>query len=177
MSVRWRFVGVAVAVAAAAAAVSGTVVRVDKPFDPARALSGAVADVVQLGSASKPNSGSVQGASGHSFTIAGSVQRLYPGAGTSSAHPVYVYLSVANPNSQAIVVTSLSYRVSNASSRCGAANLSPTTYTKSFSVRVPARASIGGTSFAMPISMVSSAGNACQGQVFPLSLTGTAVQG
>jgi len=182
LSVRWRFVGVAAAVAAVAAGVSGIALHANKPFDPARALSQVTDEAVKLGNGNTPNSGSVQGTPGHSFTISGSVQGLFPGDGyaqpvTSSTHPVYVYLTVTNPNSQDIIVTSLSYSVSDAGTACRASNLSPTTFTKSFSVRVPARQSLGGTAFPLPISMVPTAGNACQGQAFPLSFTGSAVQG
>lgn len=136
-----------------------------------------------LGTASPNGNGSGQNggnANGHNtFTISGApVTGLYPGAGYpvgSTSHPINVYLTVTNPNNQAIRVTSLSYSVNNASSACTKANLAPTTETVSFSVVVPKNSSLGGTTFPLPVSMSPSAVDACQNASFPLTLTGTAV--
>ena len=120
------------------------------------------------------------GGNGHNtFTISGTpVDGLFPGAGYpvgSTTHPVYVYLTVYNPNNQAIRVTSLTYTVGNASSACTKANLAPLTETVSFSVVVPKNSQLGGTAFPLPVSMVPTADNACQDAHFPLALSGTAV--
>jgi hypothetical protein len=109
----------------------------------------------------------------HSFTITGSLEGVYPGAGTGGTS-AYVYLTVDNTNNQAIQVTSLTLTVGDASPGCTAANLSPETETVNFSVVVPKHSSLGGTTFAMPISMIADAPNACQQAHFPLTLTGTA---
>jgi len=107
----------------------------------------------------------------HTFTISGSLSGVYPGEGTVT--PAYVYLTVTNPNNQNIQVTSLTLSVGDASPACRAANLAPTTETVSFSVVVPKNSQVGGTTFAMPISMLDSVPDACQNVTFPLTLSGT----
>ena len=112
------------------------------------------------------------------FTISGSLSAVYPGEGypvASTRAPLDVYLVVTNPNNQAIQVTSLTMSVGNASAGCVAANLAPVRETVSFSVVVPKNSTLGGHSFPMPISMLPSAPDACQGAHFPLILSGTAV--
>lgn len=130
------------------------------------------------GTASGQNGGG-NGNGHNTFTISGApVTGLFPGAGYpvgSTSHPVYIYLTVTNPNNQAIRVTSLSYTVNNASAACTKANLAPTTETVSFSVVVPKNSSLGGTTFPLPVSMSPSAVDACQNASFPLTLTGSAV--
>jgi len=124
------------------------------------------------------NSAGGTGNGQRTFTISGSLSGVYPGAGYPvgmTGAPLYVYLTVDNPNNQAIQVTSLTLAVGGASSRCGAANLSPSRETVSFSVVVPKNSTVGGHAFPMPISMVPGAPDACQGATFPLTLSGVAV--
>ena len=126
---------------------------------------------VQAAKTDAGNNGNGNGNAPHTFTISGSLSGVYPGEGTAT--PAYVYLTVTNPNNQSIEVTSLTLRVGDASPDCRAANLAPTTETVRFSVVVPKGSSIGGTSFAMPISMLDSVPDACQKVTFPLTLSGT----
>lgn len=119
------------------------------------------------------NGGNSAGNAPHTFTISGSLDGLYPGDGTAD-QPEYVYLTVDNPNNQAIEVTSLSLSVGDASSTCTADNLAPARETVSFSVVVPKNSQVGGTTFAMPIRMLATAPDDCQRAIFPLTLSGTA---
>jgi len=136
------------------------------------------------GVASNSNNGNGNGNGGNggggnrTFTISGSLSDVYPGQGYptgSTSSPLYVYLTVNNPNNQAIQVTSLTLSVGDASARCTRANLSPSSETVSFSVVVPKNSTVGGHTFPMPISMVPGAPDACQRATFPLTLSGVAV--
>lgn len=138
----------------------------------------AASSTSSAGSVSSNSNGGSTGGGNRTFTISGSLSGVYPGEGYpvgSTASPVYVYLTVTNPNNQAIQVTSLTLSVGDASAGCTRANLSPSSETVNFSVVVPKNSSVGGHSFPMPISMVPGAPNACQGATFPLTLSGVAV--
>ncbi len=123
------------------------------------------------GGASQGNGGGNTNPNGnapHTFTISGSLPSVFPGQST------VMYLTVDNPNNQAIEVTSLTLRVGDASRACTAANLSPSSETQNFTVVVAKNSSLGGQSFPMPISMSAAAPDACQGATFPITLTGIA---
>jgi hypothetical protein len=97
------------------------------------------------------------------FRITGSATKLFPGA------TVPLVLTVTNPESVAIVVTSLTVKVGNASSTCTASNLSATAFTGKLSV--PA---LGSAKATLHVSMHLSAPNACKGAKFPLAFSGLA---
>jgi len=97
------------------------------------------------------------------FRIAGSAAGLYPG------HTVPLVLTVTNPESFAIVVTSLTVKVSNASTKCTAGNLSATAFDGKLTV--PAHRSARAT---LHLSMHLSARNGCEGAKFPLTFRGLA---
>jgi hypothetical protein len=99
------------------------------------------------------------------FTISGTVTGLYPG----SLRPLV--LTVSNRQAFAIAVTSITTVVASPNAACSAMNLS----VASFSGRliVPARSSASLTVIA---SLSHSAPNACQGSIFPLHYSGTAVK-
>lgn len=98
-----------------------------------------------------------------SFTISGDVGDLYPGVVR------WLTLTVANHESFAIVVTSLTVTVGAARATCGASNLT----VQSFSGQLKVQAG-GKASTKVHISMAHSAPNACQGVVFPLHYEGLA---
>ena len=98
-----------------------------------------------------------------SFTIAGSVAGLYPGL------TVPMVLTISNPKSFPIVVTSIKTTVGAASAACSASNLAVTAF--SGQLLVPALGSAGTT---VQVSMAQSASDVCQGATFPLIYLGLA---
>lgn len=132
---------------------------------PARAnlLGGGVG---RVGREASPSSRLMPAASKHgSFGIGGSVNGLYPGL----TKPLK--LTVSNPQHFAIVVTSVTVAVGNASQACGAANLSVTHF--SGRRRVGAK---GSARVTLEVTLAHSAPDACQGAVFPLRYSGRAVK-
>jgi hypothetical protein len=100
-----------------------------------------------------------------SFGIAGSVKGLYPGL----TKPLR--LTLTNPQHFAIVVTSVTVAVGNASQGCKAANIAVTHF--SGRRRVAAK---GSARVKLEITLVHKAPDACQGAVFPLRYRGRAVK-
>jgi hypothetical protein len=96
-----------------------------------------------------------------SFTIAGSVEGLFPGAKRS------LVLTVTNSEALPIVVTSLATDVHNASATCTGAYLSVSAFSGQLSV--PAHGSAKTT---VTASMVTTAPNSCRGATFPLIYSG-----
>ena len=80
-------------------------------------------------------------------------------------------LTVTNPQKVAITVTSITTAVSNASTKCVAANLKVTTFSGHLVVKAgkTAQATVNAT-------MPHSAPNACQGAHFPLLYTALATE-
>jgi hypothetical protein len=100
-----------------------------------------------------------------SFRIAGSVGGLYPGL----TKPLK--LTVSNPQHFAIVVTSVTVAVGDASQGCKAGNIAVTDF--SGRRRVGAKDSARVT---LQITLVHEAPDACQGALFPLRYSGRAVK-
>lgn len=109
---------------------------------------------------------------GHAFTITGAANGLFPGAVTR------LYLTVVNPNNQAIRVTDLKATLSSVTGAPGCSastsNLTIQAYTgQQFDVAQNGSApSVGYIGLTLP----SSVSNACQNATYNLSYTGTAVQ-
>ena len=97
------------------------------------------------------------------FTIHGSVSALYPGAAK------HLTLVVTNNESFAIVVTSISTTVADASPTCVHTYFSVAAF--SGALRVAAKHS---ASVKVTVTLKHSAPNACQGARFPLRYIGTA---
>jgi len=97
------------------------------------------------------------------FRIAGSATKLFPG------HTVPLVLTVTNPQSFAIVVTSLTVGVHNASIKCAATNLSASAFASRLSV-----AAHRSSKATLHLSMHLNAPNACESAKFPLSFRGLA---
>jgi hypothetical protein len=104
-------------------------------------------------------------AKGGSFRIAGSVGGLYPGL----TKPLK--LTISNPQHFAIVVTSVTVAVGDASQGCKAGNVAVTRF--SGRRRVGAR---GSAQVTLELTLVHAAPDACQGAVFPLRYSGRAVK-
>jgi hypothetical protein len=100
-----------------------------------------------------------------SFSISGTVTGLYPGKTRQ------LVLTVANPQKVSITVTSITTKVSNASTKCVAANLVVTAF--SGHLVVPAGKTAKAT---VNATMPHSAPNGCQGAHFPLAYTGVATE-
>ena len=98
-----------------------------------------------------------------SFSISGKVTGLYPGKTLS------LVLSVKNPQTFSITVTSITTAVSNASSTCLAANVTVTAFSGSLVVGAGKTGKV-----TVKATMAHSAPNACQGAFFPFHYTGTA---
>jgi hypothetical protein len=113
------------------------------------------------------------------FTISGQLTGLAPGV---TAH---LYLTVTNPNNQAIKVTALSavlssvVKASNApSGTCAAStsNLQIGAWTGE-QFTIAKNASGSSSPSYIPVTMPASVANACQGATFNLTYSSTAVQG
>jgi hypothetical protein len=100
-----------------------------------------------------------------SFTIAGDVTGLYPGATRS------LTLTVTDRRTFPILVTSITTAVGGGRPGCPAADLRVGPFTGGVSV-----AGEGSAQVVVTVSMLRSAPNACQGAVFPLSYHGTATK-
>lgn len=99
------------------------------------------------------------------FAISGnSYDGLYPG------NTLELKLTVSNPISQSIRVTSLSVSAAGTAT-CSASNLQTTNFDGSPEFIVPAR---GSATITLPITMVRSAPDGCQGVTFTLTYTGKA---
>jgi len=116
----------------------------------------------QAAAASSPQAASSAG--GETFIITGKVSGLYPG----STFPLV--LTVTNPYSFAITVTSITTTVSNASSTCLAANVNVSSFSGHLLVGAGKTAKT-----AVTAKMLHSAPNPCQGVVFPLRYSGLAL--
>ncbi len=117
--------------------------------------------------------GSKPGQQNGTFEIAGSVSGLYPGARAD------LPLKLENGSNVAIRVQSLTVTAGDARPGCGAASLAfgptytPREVTLQTNIHIPAR----GEGFTtIPISLLPTAGDACQLATFPLTYSGTAVK-
>lgn len=105
-------------------------------------------------------------ANGHKdFVVSGQVENLRPG-GTQP-----MVLTVRNPNSVGIRVTSLTVSAVSASTTCQASYLTLPQWTGS--LVVPKK---GSSTLTVQVSLKPAAPNACQGARWPLSYGGTAVK-
>ena len=105
-------------------------------------------------------------ANGHKdFIVSGQVENLRPGG----SRPMV--LTVRNPNSVGIRVTSLTVRAGAASAACQASSLTLPQWTGS--LVVPKN---GSATLTVQVSLQSSAPDACQGAQWPLTYGGTAVK-
>ena len=117
-------------------------------------------------------------APGKAFTITGSLTGLFPGVASK------LYLTVANPNNQAMTVTNLTATVTSVtkatnapagSCTATAANLVIQSFTGP-SFAVPANSSRSSSPAYIPVLTPLSAANACQGATFTLTYAGTGTQ-
>jgi hypothetical protein len=121
--------------------------------------------------ANGPKSASTNGqgngqANGHQdFVVSGQVENLRPGG----SRPMV--LTVQNPNSVAIRVTSLTVTASAASSACPASSLTLPQWTGSLLVPKNGTAAV-----TVDVALKATAPNACQGSRWPLAYGGTAVK-
>ena len=105
-------------------------------------------------------------ANGHEdFVVSGQVEDLRPGG----SRPMV--LTVRNPNSVGIRVTSLTMRAGNASTACQTSSLTLPQWTGS--LVVPKN---GTGTLTVQVSLKPSAPDACQGAQWPLTYGGTAVK-
>jgi hypothetical protein len=102
-------------------------------------------------------------ASPGSFRISGSIGGLYPGDSAP------LILTITNPQHFAIVVTSISTAVGDATASCPAQNLAVGGF--SGQLDVPAGGSVN---VSVPASLAHGAPDGCQGAVFPLTYGGMA---
>jgi hypothetical protein len=107
------------------------------------------------------------------FYISGTVSGLYPGSASA------LNLSVQNPLGSPITVKTITIVAGSPSSGCPSSVLvvPPSwtlnnTYTVNLSLSVPANSTVPGPS--VPITLATSAGDACSGANFPLMYGGTA---
>ena len=121
-------------------------------------LSGAGA--AGVGDTTTAGAPSAVAASGR-FTITGHVSSLYPGASRALA------LTIFNPESYGIIVTSITTKVGSPSAACPGTLASVTTFAGSKTV--PAHASRHVT---VEASLAQAAPNACQGAFFPFLYSG-----
>jgi hypothetical protein len=98
-----------------------------------------------------------------SFSITGSVGGLFPGMKTA------LVLTVSNPQTVTITVTSITTTVRNASTQCKAANVKVTPFSGSLVIK-PGKAGDA----TVHVKLAHSAPNACQGAVFPFAYSGLA---
>jgi hypothetical protein len=122
--------------------------------------------------------GNGHSAPGKAFTISGTLSGLFPGV-TSK-----LYLTVNNPNNQAMTVTNLTATVTSVTKAANApagtcaataANLVIHAFTGP-SFTVAANSSRSASPAYLPVVMPSSVANACQGATFTLSFSGTGTQ-
>lgn len=99
----------------------------------------------------------------YTFTIAGKVSGLFPGK------TLPLVLTLTNPNTFSITVSSITTAVSNASSACVASNLKVTSFSGSFKVAAKSTGKV-----TVHATLVHSAPNACKGKTFPLAYHGSA---
>ena len=127
----------------------------------------AVINVIGAGAAVVSPSPSTAVASGETgrFGISGSVTGLYPGASMP------LVLTVSNHQEFAIVVDSITTSVGSPSPACASANLSVSQFTGNLAV--PAE---GTSNVTVTVTLSHAAPDACQGAVFPLQYSGTAVK-
>jgi hypothetical protein len=102
---------------------------------------------------------------GSAFSVAGSVQGLYPGIST------HLDLRITNRMAFAIQIDTIAISVGAAGSNCPASALSVTNFSGSRIVAGHASAVQP-----VPISMSHAASDACQGAVFPLTYLATATR-
>ena len=114
---------------------------------------------------SDPGAAPLMTGSSSRFSISGNVAGLYPGAS------LLLVLTISNPQQFAIVVNSITTSVGSPSASCSAANLSVSSFLGSLAVPAQGTATVTVTA-----TMPHSAPNACQGAVFPLQYSGTAVK-
>jgi len=112
---------------------------------------------------SRPTAAAVNNNPHGTFTIAGSVGGLYPGASAQ------LVLTVSNPQPFAIDVTSITTTVGNPSASCSASNLTVAAF--SGNLTVPGR---GSAKVTVPVALSHAAPDACQGVEFPLTYNGLA---
>jgi|SRR4051812_9847776 hypothetical protein len=127
----------------------------------------AVAAVGILGGRQLALAGQDSTASGHTFTLSGSVGGLSPGA------PTPLRLTVANPDSQPIRLTSATAAARAASSACPAGLLSITAFSGTPETIVAAH---GQAVIMLTVTLSAQAPNACRNVSFPLSYAGKADQ-
>ena len=123
--------------------------------------------LVGVGSAatvSSSESATTAGAPGR-FLISGGVTGLYPGA------TLPLTLTISNPQPFAIVVTSVTVAIGTGSPACASSNLSVSPF--SGTLTVPAK---GSATMTLSATLAHSAGDGCEGAVFPLQYAGMAVK-
>lgn len=99
------------------------------------------------------------------FSISGSVSGLYPGASLP------LVLTVSNPHAFAIDVTSVTTSVGTPNAGCASSKLTVTPFAGNLVVADHATATLTVTA-----TLSHDAPDACQGVVFPLQYSGTAVK-
>lgn len=126
-----------------------------------------VISVIGAGAASvAPSPNTVPPGHEDRFSISGGVNGLYPGASLP------LVLTITNPAAFPIVVTSVSTSVgSPAATGCASTNLTVTQFSGRLSV--PARSA---ATLTLTATLSHAAPDACQGAVFPLTYSGTAVK-
>src|SRR3954454_7227777 len=111
--------------------------------------------------------GTETSASGHAFTLSGSVGGLVPGK------PSPLRLTVANPDSQPIRVTSATVPPRSAGSACPASLLSVTAFAGTPETIVAGR---GQALIELTVTLSAQAPDACRKAAFPLTYAGKADQ-
>ena len=127
----------------------------------------AVAVVGVLGGRQLALAGSDNSAPGHAFTISGSVGGLVPGI------PTPLRVTVANPDSQAIRLNSVTVTAGSASSACPASLLTISTFSGTPETIVPGR---GQAVIQLTVKLSAQAPDACKKASFPLAYAGKAEQ-
>jgi hypothetical protein len=127
----------------------------------------AVAVVGVLGGRQLALAGSDNSASGHAFTISGSAGGLMPGS------PTPLRVTVANPESQAIRLTSVTATAGSAGSACPASLLTISTFSGTPETIVAGR---GQAVIELTVKLSAQAPNACKKVSFPLTYAGKAEQ-
>jgi len=127
----------------------------------------AVAVVGVLGGRQLALAGSDNSASGHTFTLSGSVGGLVPGS------PTPLRVTVTNPDSQPIRLTSATATAGSASSACPASLLTITSFSGTPETIVAGR---GQVVIELSVKLSAQAPDACKKVSFPLSYAGKAEQ-
>lgn len=127
----------------------------------------AVAAIGVLGGRQLALAGQDNSAAGHTFTLSGSVNGLTPGK------PTPLRLTVANPDSQPIRLTSATATPRAASSACPASLLKITTFSGTPETVVAAR---GKAVIELTVTLSTQAPDACKKVSFPLTYAGKADQ-